>query len=116
MKRADIVRYQQAARKVLSAAGIPLAPGAEIEIADFGQGRFEQLGLALVVRVNEPEYCSKWLVLLPGQKCPAHHHSLGQTSVGRWPAAGQRSSAGSGQEGNVLRPLRARHHAHWWRW
>lgn len=76
MKRADIVRYRQAARKTLASAGIPLAEDAEIEIADFGLGRFEELGLALVVRVNEPEYCSKWLVLLPGQKCPAHHHGI----------------------------------------
>lgn len=76
MKRNTILQYQQAARKILTAAGIPLPDSAEIEIADFGKNRFEELGLALVVRVNEAEYCSKWLVLLPGQQCPAHYHIL----------------------------------------
>jgi len=76
MKRAEVARYQERARAILRGAGIPLGDDAHIEIADFGLGEFQRLGLALVVRINEPEYCSKWLVLLPGQKCPLHFHKL----------------------------------------
>lgn len=76
MKRIDVTNYQARVHKILAGAGIPLAGDAGVEIADFGLGEFERTGLGLVLRVNEPEYCSKWLVLLPGQKCPLHHHKL----------------------------------------
>jgi quercetin dioxygenase-like cupin family protein len=35
---------------------------------------FNKTGLGLLIKINEPEYCSKWLVLFPGQTCPYHHH------------------------------------------
>lgn len=76
MKRAEVETYRERTWQILGAAGIPLAERAEIEIADFGLNDFERNGLALVVRINEPEYCSKWLVLLPGQRCPEHSHKL----------------------------------------
>ena len=44
-----------------------LDPETPIEIADFGLGRWEHAGLGIVIRVNEPEYCSKHLTLFPGQ-------------------------------------------------
>jgi D-lyxose ketol-isomerase len=47
---------------------------AELEIADFGLGRFEEIGLALVVYENNDRYCAKELVLLPNQLCPEHRH------------------------------------------
>ena len=28
------------------------------------------------MRLNEAEYASKWLTLLPGQTCPNHYHKL----------------------------------------
>jgi D-lyxose ketol-isomerase len=74
MKRSEITRYQGVVRQILAEAGIPLAPQAEVEVADFGANRFEKTGLGLVLRINEPEYCSKWLILLPGQNCPPHYH------------------------------------------
>ncbi len=74
MKRADTERYASDIRAILDRAGIPLAEGQEIEVADFGLGDFQRTGLGLVTRINEPEYCSKWLVLLPGQTCPEHYH------------------------------------------
>jgi D-lyxose ketol-isomerase len=74
MKRIDVQRFQAAAKRRLQEAGVPLTDGADIEIADFGLGEYEKTGLALVLRCNEPEYCSKWLVVEPGQTCPAHHH------------------------------------------
>jgi len=46
----------------------------EIEIAEFGLGRVEEIGLQLVVYVNTDRCCAKELVLLPGQICPEHLH------------------------------------------
>jgi D-lyxose ketol-isomerase len=53
-----------------------LTPAEEeaIEIADFGLGRFEEVGLALVVYVNTDRVCAKELVMLPQQMCPEHRH------------------------------------------
>ena len=76
MKRSEVVAAQARVRRQLEDAGIPLAPDAAVEIADFGLGRFEREGLGIVVRVNEAEYCSKFLTLLPGQECPTHFHKL----------------------------------------
>ena len=76
MNRTEVTAHQARVRRQLKEAGVPLAPDTEIEIADFGLGRFERTGLGLVVRVNEPEYCSKYLTLFPGQECPRHYHKL----------------------------------------
>ena len=64
------------AAAMLDDAGIVLTPAerAEIEIADFGLGQLEQLGLQLVVYVNTERVCAKELVLFPGQICPEHRH------------------------------------------
>ena len=60
----------------LARAGIALtaAEQAEIEVADFGLGRLEEIGLQLVVYVNTPRVCAKELVLFPNQLCPEHRH------------------------------------------
>ena len=50
----------------------PSAPA--IEVADFGLGRLEEIGLQLVVYVNTERVCAKELVLFPGQLCPEHRH------------------------------------------
>ena len=63
-------------REQLAGAGIPLPQACEVEIAELGLGHWEVEGLGLVVRVNEPEYCSKWITLLPGQECPKHYHKM----------------------------------------
>lgn len=51
------------------------------DVTDFGQGRFEQLGLVLFTLRNgwaaEPEpktYCEKILIVRPGQQTPLHFH------------------------------------------
>ena len=61
---------------MLADAGIVLTPAERdaIEVADFGLGRLEEIGLALVVYVNTERVCAKELVLLPGQRCPEHRH------------------------------------------
>ena len=60
----------------LERAGIVLTAGerAGIEVADFGLGRLEEIGLQLVVYVNTERVCAKELVLFPGQICPEHRH------------------------------------------
>ena len=76
MKRSEVVAAQAQVRGRLEDAGVALDADTPVEITDFGLGRWEREGLGLVVRVNEPEYCSKFLTLEPGQECPLHHHQL----------------------------------------
>jgi D-lyxose ketol-isomerase len=60
----------------LAAAGIALTAGeiGAIEIADFGLGQLEEIGLQLVVYVNTERVCAKELVLFPNQTCAEHRH------------------------------------------
>lgn len=76
MTRAAVQRARERALQYLERAGIVLTSGerAEIEIADFGGGDFDRIGLALLVYVNTDRCCAKELVLLPGQTCPEHWH------------------------------------------
>ncbi|MGZ4334417.1 MAG: cupin domain-containing protein [Gaiellaceae bacterium] len=61
---------------MLAEAGIVLTAAERngIEVADFGLGRLEEIGLQLVVYVNTERVCAKELVLFPGQTCPEHRH------------------------------------------
>lgn len=45
-----------------------------VEVADFGLGDFETIGLGVVTYVNTKRCCAKELVLFPGQICPEHIH------------------------------------------
>jgi D-lyxose ketol-isomerase len=67
---------RERAAELLERAGIVLTPAerAGIEIADFGLGRLEEIGLQVVVYVNTARVCAKELVLFPGQLCPEHRH------------------------------------------
>jgi D-lyxose ketol-isomerase len=71
-----VTQEQERAARSLADAGIVLTPAEQeaIEIADFGLGRFEEVGLALVVYVNTDRVCAKELVMLPQQMCPEHRH------------------------------------------
>jgi len=64
------------AAAMLADAGIVLtkAEEQEIEVADFGLGRLDEIGLQLLVYVNTDRVCAKELVLFPGQTCPEHRH------------------------------------------
>jgi len=70
---------------MLDEAGIVLtdAERAGIEVADFGLGRLDELGLQLVVYVNSDRVCAKELVLFPGQSCPEHRHPPVDGSPGK---------------------------------
>jgi len=57
-------------------AGIVITPSERqsIEVADFGLGRLEEMGLEILVYVNTNRCCAKELVLFPRQSCPEHRH------------------------------------------
>ena len=76
LTQTEIHDARRRAAETLDAAGIVLTPDEreEIEIADFGLSRFEEIGLAVVVYVNTDRVCAKELVMLPGQTCPEHRH------------------------------------------
>jgi D-lyxose ketol-isomerase len=65
---------RERALQMLADAGIVLTERDELEITDLGLGRFEEVGLSLVVYENNDRYCAKELVLLPRQLCPEHRH------------------------------------------
>jgi D-lyxose ketol-isomerase len=67
---------RERAAAMLDEAGIVLTPAEreQIEIADFGLGRLDEIGLQIVVYVNTDRVCAKELVLFPNQHCPEHRH------------------------------------------
>jgi D-lyxose ketol-isomerase len=67
---------RERAAATLAEAGIVLTPHerAHIEIADFGLGQLDEIGLQIVVYVNTDRVCAKELVLFPHQRCPEHRH------------------------------------------
>jgi D-lyxose ketol-isomerase len=67
---------RERAAAMLVEAGIMLTPHERetIEIADFGLGRLDEVGLQIVVYVNTDRVCAKELVLFPHQRCPEHRH------------------------------------------
>ena len=67
---------RERATAMLAQAGIELTPHEreQIEIADFGLGRLDEIGLQIVVYVNTDRVCAKELVLFPHQRCPEHRH------------------------------------------
>jgi D-lyxose ketol-isomerase len=76
LSRAVVESARERAAAMLADAGIVLTPDerTKIEVADFGLGRLEELGLQIVVYVNTERVCAKELVLFPRQACPEHRH------------------------------------------
>jgi D-lyxose ketol-isomerase len=76
MKKQDVRKYQKRALGFFRKAHLPITPAEarSIEIADFGLGDLEHIGLELAVYENNDRYCAKELVLFPGQICPEHRH------------------------------------------
>ena len=60
-------------------AGIVITPKEResIEVADFGLGMLDDVGLQLLVYVNTERCCAKEMVLKPFQTCPEHRHMDG---------------------------------------
>lgn len=75
-------QYDKAVDYVVGAfdrAGIVVTPEekSRIEVADFGLGMLDEVGLQLLVYVNTERCCAKEMVLKPFQTCPEHRHMDG---------------------------------------
>lgn len=72
----EVDAARRRAAGILDAAGIVLTTEErnEIEVADFGLSRLDELGLQVVVYANTDRVCAKELVLFPRQTCPEHRH------------------------------------------
>lgn len=71
--------YEKAVKRALEyyeKAGIVLTDAEKnnIEVADFGLGDLENVGLQMIVYVNTDRVCAKEMVLTPYQTCPEHWH------------------------------------------
>ena len=76
MKSRDVRKFQEKAAKLLQKAQIAITSEEKkgMEVADFGLNDVENIGLELVIYVNNDRYCAKELVLLPRQIAPEHRH------------------------------------------
>jgi len=85
LTREEVRAAQERAGAALADAGIIVtdAERAEIEVADFGLSRLEEIGLEIVVYVNTERVCAKELVLFPRQTCPEHRHPAHGDSPGK---------------------------------
>lgn len=72
----ELREARKRAASILTESGVALTPleRANIEVADFGLSRLEDIGLQIVVYVNTERVCAKELVLFPRQTCPEHRH------------------------------------------
>ncbi len=76
LTREQVEQAQKRALEFLDRACIAVTEEEKrrIEVADFGLGRLEEIGLELLVYVNTDRVCAKELVLFPWQICPEHKH------------------------------------------
>ena len=76
MKRSEYEMQCGKALEYYRRAGIVLtdAEKQSVEVADFGLGCVEQVGLQLLTYINTERVCAKEMVLLPRQSCPEHRH------------------------------------------
>ncbi len=78
-------KYRKKALKFLKKAKIVITEkeAKEIEVAEYGLGMVDKIGLELVVYVNTDRCCAKELILLPYQICPEHRHPPIEGEVGK---------------------------------
>ena len=76
MKKADVIRQREKILPYYEKAGIVLTEREkkELEIAEFGLGIVDEVGLQLVVYINTDRVCAKEMALLPHQATPEHRH------------------------------------------
>lgn len=72
----ELNQVKQFVLESLSNARIAITPAEakNIEIADMGLGRLEEIGLEIITYINTDRCCSKELIMLPNQICPEHRH------------------------------------------
>jgi D-lyxose ketol-isomerase len=85
LTRDELSAARDRAAAVLAECGVVLTPveRENIEVADFGLSRLDEIGLQLVVYVNTERVCAKELVLFPRQTCPEHRHPPYDGSPGK---------------------------------
>ena len=85
LRRSEVESARGRAAAALAEAGIVVGPAERdaIEVADFGLGDLDRIGLQLLVYVNSERVCAKELVLFPGQTCPEHRHPPYEASPGK---------------------------------
>jgi D-lyxose ketol-isomerase len=76
MKRSEVLDCRKQAMLFFDKAGILVTKEEcnRLEIADFGLGRYAEIGLGILVYVNTRRCCAKELAMLPWQICPEHRH------------------------------------------
>lgn len=76
MKRKDFELRVETALRFYEKAGIVLTESEKknIEVADFGLGNVEEVGLQLLTYINTEKVCAKEMVMTSGQTCPEHKH------------------------------------------
>jgi D-lyxose ketol-isomerase len=76
LTRQQVQDAQHRAWAMLREAGIVLTPAEQdgMEVADFGLGMLDQIGLEVVTYVNTERVCAKEIVIFPWQVCPEHMH------------------------------------------
>jgi len=76
MKNADRLRMIKGALELYEKAGIVLSDEekSNVEVADFGLGMVDRIGLQIVTYINTDRVCAKEMVLMPDQTCPEHMH------------------------------------------
>ncbi len=76
MRPSDVEKARAGAIALLKKARIFTSPleRQAVEVADLGLGDIRNVGLQVVVYVNNDRYCAKELIMLPRQICPEHRH------------------------------------------
>lgn len=76
MKREIYEACVQKALALYGKAGIVLTSKekSRVEVADFGLGKIDEIGLELITYINTDRVCAKEMVLFPNQTCPEHRH------------------------------------------
>jgi D-lyxose ketol-isomerase len=76
LTKIEVENAVRCALEYFEKAGIVLSESEKknIEIANFGLNRLNEIGLEILVYVNTERCCAKELVLFPNQICPEHYH------------------------------------------
>lgn len=85
IKRDDYNRFQAKATEMLNEAGIAITADEKknIEIVDFGQSRFEEIGLAMLVYFNTTRVCARELIMFPNQTIAQQIHPDVDGEIGK---------------------------------
>ena len=85
MKRCEYEKMCRTALEYYERAHIVLSKeeSSKIEVADFGLGKVEEVGLEILTYINTDRVCAKEMVLVPHQACPEHMHVPSKNAEGK---------------------------------